>query len=76
MQQELDFRIHHSHTRKLQFNQLAKRFAIKAFLPDHMLATANENSLPGLDEVLFVWPLPFDLPGIGDPVKRFYPLPA
>ena len=36
-----------------------------------MLATANEHSLFGFDEQLFVWPLPFDLPGKGDPIKRF-----
>ena len=42
------------------------------FLKDYMLDTANDHSLPGLDELLFVWLLPFDLPGLGDSIKRFY----
>ena len=50
----------------------AKRFSIGVFLLlDYMLATANEHSLPGFDELLSVWPLPFDLPGMGDPIKKF-----
>ena len=39
-----------------------------------MLATVNKHSLLGFDELLFVWPLPFDLPGMGDPIKRFLSL--
>ena len=41
-----------------------------------MLATANKHSLPEFDELLFVWPLAFILPGMGVPIKRFYPLPV
>ena len=39
-----------------------------------MLATANEHSLSGFDEPLFVWPVPFDYPGIGDSAKKFLSL--
>ena len=56
----------------MQFNLPAKRFYTRVFLPDYILVTANEHSLRGIDELLFVWPLPFDLPGMGDPIKRFY----
>ena len=41
-----------------------------------MLATANKQSQPKFDELLFVWSLPFNLPGMGDPITRFYLLPT
>ena len=46
----------------------AKRFYIRVFLLVYMLATSNEYSLLGFDVLLIVWPLPFDLPGIGGPI--------
>ena len=46
---------------KLQFNLPAKRFCIRVFLfLVYRLATAYEHSLPGFDELLFVWSQPFD----------------
>ena len=41
-----------------------------------MLAIFNEHSLPGFDELLFVWPLPFNLPGMGDPILKEILSPA
>ena len=68
------FRNHQSN--KLLLNLSPKRFYIRVFLLDYMLASANEYSLSGFGELLFVWPLPFDLFGMGFLAKKFYFLPA
>ena len=57
------------HSYKLQFSLPSKRFYIRVSLLDYMFATANEHSLPRFYELLFVWPLPFDLPGMSDLIK-------
>ena len=41
-----------------------------------MLATVNEFSLCGFDELVLVWPQPFELPSVGVPYKRSYILPV
>ena len=57
----------------MRFNLPAKKFSVGVFLfLDYMLTTANKHCVPGFDELLFVLPLPINLPGMGDPIKRVY----
>ena len=40
---------------------LQKGFISRVFFLDYILATANDHSQSRFDELLFVWPLPFDI---------------